>query len=283
AMLGTPGQGIERFGKVTGIDLNSVDSLVAQSSFAQSSFAQSSPPRDLLVLSGDGLGAETLSDGLIEQGDVLTDVEGEDLAVNLDGSAATLSPVGRPTRIRAVDGAVALGATTESVTSGRTDDDTLAARAPLVAVAASLDDSAVFSAVVAEVRGGGLIESQAAQNLSPEQAKEVLSDLDQLLPQGPYDAVGLGWSLEDGQARIHVAYHFVDGNDAASAGAKVLAKAWAESPSLPSGRPLADFVTVLDSASDGDVATITLSRVDQGPLGVVLTMLSQREPVFVSR
>lgn len=270
-LIGGGGSGPERFQEVTGIDLNDVDSVVEQAT----------APEDLVVLNGDGLGPDQLNDQLVEQDGVLTDLEGEDLAVDFDKSDTALSRLGRPTRIRAEDGAVALSSTTPAVKDWRGDGETLADNESLAAVASALDEADVYSAVVTDVSGGGLESSLTAQNLTPEQAKAVAEEMGKYIPEEPFDAVGIGWSVEDDVARVHVAYHFED-DAAATAGLATLEQAWSEGTLVQSRSPITDYVTVEDSATDGDVATLTLGMVDQGPSAIVLNMLVQQEPLFVS-
>ena len=64
---------------------------------------------------------------------------------------------------------------------------------------------------------------------------------------------------------------------------ETLRNAWAEAPSLRTGRPLSDYVDVEDGATDGSVATVSLSLVDGVRPDIVLQLLNQREAVFVSR
>jgi len=265
--------GEDRLKAVLGFDLDAVDSFVNQST----------PPNDFVVVSGADLSPDLLSDDLVDQDGVLTDVEGEDLAINPQQLDDALSPLGRPTRIRAEEGAVVLSSTTPAVKDWRGDGETLADNESLAAVASALDDAGVYSAVVTEaVSGSDPAAEVLGPNVTPEQLEAVRKQIEGTIPQQPYDAVGIGWAVEDGEARVHVAYHFAD-DDAASSGLETLEQAWSEGMAVQSRRPMSDYVTVADSATDGPVATITLSMVDQGPPATVLNFLAQQEPVFVSR
>ena len=149
-------------------------------------------------------------------------------------------------------------------------------------MAAGLDEHDVYSAVLTEVETGvDLGSALLGKNYSPEQADAVLEQLEKYIPEVSYDAVGIGWAVDDGEARVHVAYHF-DSEDDATAGLKTLETAWSDAPSQ-AGRPMSDYVSVEDAATDGSVATISLGVAEDAGPGIVMSFLQQREPVFVSR
>jgi len=265
--------GDDQLKTVLGFDLDAVDSFVEQSA----------PPSDLVVVAGPDLSPDRLSDDLTDQGGVLTDLGGEDLAIDLKRVKDALSPISQPTRIRAEAGAVALSSTTPAVKAWRGDGETLADDESLAAVASALDDAGVYSAVVTEASSSNDPAAKAlGPNVTAEQLEKMKAQIEPSIPPEPYDAVGIGWAIEDGEARVHLAYHFAD-DDAAASGLEALEQAWGEGTAVQSWRPMSDYVTVVDSATDGAVATITLSMVDQRAPVVVLNFLVQQEPVFVSR
>ena len=264
-----PIQGQEQMEKVLGFNLDAVDTYVTQEA----------PPLEFSVLRGADLGADALSDALLEEGGVLTDVQGEDLQVGLDRADA-LSALGRPTRISAVEHAVAMSSSTPLVQQWREDGKALADRAGLAAVAEALDDGGAYAAVITDAVPGVL--SGVQPGATPAQAKQLLEELEQQVPAAPFDVIGIGWALDGGEARVHVAYHFGEA-DSAATGAEVLEKAWVEGTSLRTQRPLADLVKVLDTEARGNVVVVTLTPTEGQSPQLVLNMLTSQESVFFSR
>ena len=261
-----------RLRELVGIGFNDVDGFVTQTS----------PPTDLTVLSGEGIGPDGLSDDLVEHDGVHSDIEGEDLALDLSQRDVTLSQLGRPTRITARTGAVALSSVTAIAKDWRGEGTTLADRNSLAAVAAELDEHDVYSAVLTEVEpGGDPALSALGPNVTPEQLEAYRERTGAHLIEGSFDAVAIGWAVEDGKARLHVAYHFKDDETAADA-KDSLTTAWTELPTQ-AGMPISEHVTVRETTVDGPVAAVSLDLVDEEHPAIVLKFLQQQEPVFASR
>ncbi|KQZ66804.1 hypothetical protein [Nocardioides sp. Root151] len=262
----------EEFAELLGWSVLDVDSFVELSV----------PPGRFAVVTGD-FDDDTLSSDLTEVGDgVVTDVEGEDFENHLDAVNAA-NRLGVPTRLARQEDRIALSPSTPAVESWLEGGDSLADDDSLAAVADALDDEGAISAVLTRVEGGAdpasaVLGSQA----SPEQLEALNEQLEGSVPEDPFDAVGIGWSVDDGEAEVHVAYHF-DSTDAARDGAEVLEKTYREGTSSVSRTPYSDYLDVEDVDADGPVVTVTVTPAEQGRTSFLYQALQQRELLFVSR
>ncbi len=241
---------------------------------------QAVPPYQFAVV--DGVEGK-LSTDLIEVGDgIVTDIDAEDLAQDF-GKISAVTRLGRPTRLAERDGLVAMSTTTPSVRAWLADPETLADDESLASVARALDDEDVVSAVVATLEPGGNLAVRAlGSGATPESIEQLAEEIDAMVPADPYDAVGIGWSVDDGQAEIHVAYHFL-AESGAERGAVVLGKTWRDGVSVSQRIPFSEQVSVDEVDVEGPVVTVTLHPTDKGLPHVPLQMLQQREPVFLPR
>lgn len=262
---------VEEFDRILGWSVADVSSFVEQAV----------PPMQFAVLAGP---AGLLSPDLAEVAEgVVTDIDADDLSNNLDQRSG-VSPIGRPSRLAERDGLVAMGTTTPEVQAWLAGEgETLADDEGLALVAGALDDEEVISAVVASVEPGGNPAVRALGNrATPELVERLRDEIDAMLPEAPYDAVGIGWSVDDGQPEVHVAYHFL-AEAGADPGAEVLERAWRDGVSVATRAPYAEQVLVDDVDVDGPVVTVTLHLTDEGHPQVPLQMFQQREPVFLPR
>ncbi|WP_157551028.1 hypothetical protein [Nocardioides jensenii] len=239
------------------------------------------PPGRFAVVTGD-FDDDTLSGDLTEVEDgIVTDREGEDFENDLASVNAT-NPLGVPTRLARQDDRIALGTSTPAVRSWLDGGDTLADDDALAAVAGALDDEDVVSAVLTHVEGGQDPAAALGSQASPEQLKALSEQIDGFVPDDPFDAVGIGWAVDDGKAEVHVAYHF-ESDDAATDGAKVLEKTYREGVSVVSQTPFSDYLSVDDVETDDSVVTVSVTPADDNRDGFLYQALVQRELLFVSR
>ncbi|GAA1509021.1 hypothetical protein [Nocardioides humi] len=246
------------FAGVVGWSINDVTAYVEQSA----------PPLSFVVVSGSG---GRLSADLTEVEDgIVTDIDGEDFAATL-GNVNPVSRIGRPSRLAERDDLIAMGSSTPVVRAWLRGGPTLADDASLAGVARALDDEGVVAAVVAG------IEPTVEPTADSGDASGT-----ELVPADPYDAVAIGWSVDDGEAEIHVAYHFGSA-EAAERGAGVLERAWRDGTSPLTRSPYSDRVTVDEVDADDGVVTVSLRLGPEGRPSFPVQALQQQEPLFRSR
>lgn len=177
--------------------------------------AVSLPPDDFLVVSGD-FDDKTLDGGLAEvdgEEDIVTDLDGA------DHDSGTLDPTplnryGAPTRLAEDDGRIAASPNTEAVRDWLDDTESLADDDSYADLARALDEHDVYSAVFTAAEDGDPAAAMLGEGAGPEEVEELRAELDGVLPDDPYDAIGLGWASDDDGALVVMAYHF-DSDDAA--------------------------------------------------------------------
>ncbi len=234
----------------------------------------SAPPYTFTVV--QGVPDNALADSLVDSGDGIRSTrEGEDFEQDLE-EVSSVDRLGRPIRFLQRDDRVGFGTSTALVTAWAEDGASLADDDSFDAVAAALDEEEVISAVLARAPRGGLAAT-LGQRLSPEQLRAVQEELDGMLPEKPFDTVGIGWSA-DGE--VHVVYHFAD-DGAARASVDSLERAWREGTTVQGRQPMSDLVTVDEVEAEGEVVVVTVEPAD-GRAGVPLQMLQSREFVFVA-
>lgn len=211
----------------------------------------SAPPFRFGVVTGEvgegsftAAGLEPDDDGIVSVG------EGEDGEVDHEGVSAA-RPLGTPLRMAADGDRVALSTSTDAVagwvdggaTSLADDDD-------LRAIAAALDDTGAVAAYLTVV---------------PE--------------RWGYRALGIGWSVEDGEPRMTLAYAF-EGEGAAEAGADQVEAAF-DGVAERTSAPLADLLELDEVRADG---TVVVARLRLGPEGrpqAPLELFLQGDALFV--
>ncbi|MGF3053197.1 hypothetical protein ACQUSY_04410 [Microbacterium sp. YY-03] len=163
------------------------------------------------------------------ESDIKTDLEGEDFAPDLASVGNVIDPVGRPTRIAEKNGTIGLGPSTELVADWLAGKNAFGTHPGITDVAKALDKAQALSAIITPA------------------APDVMGDakIDE-----PFDTVGLGWAMRDGDPRWIVVYQFASASDAGDA-QDDLVSAW-EEEALNDKAPL--FV-----GSDRSDATITIT------------------------
>lgn len=124
-------------------------------------------------------------------------------------------------------------------------------------IARALDEHEVYSAVLTAVQPG--IDPAAlilGDQVSAEQLKAMLEQLEDQLPEESYDTVGVGWSADDDGPQVATAYHF-DSEDAAQNSVDALRGLYASGSSVQSQRPFSDYLEVRDAETEGSVVMVT--------------------------
>ncbi|QYG92632.1 hypothetical protein HC251_09415 [Iamia sp. SCSIO 61187] len=208
------------------------------------------PPFRFAVVTGD-VGDESFSDAGLEPDDdgVVSFGEGDDGEIDPE-SAGPATPLGAPLRMAADGDRLVTSSSTDAVT-GWLDDDatTLADDDDVRAVAAALDDADAVSAFITTF-------SQSAR----------------------YDALGIGWAVDDGEPRMAIAYVFAD-DDAAEQGAEDV-EAVFDDEGTADRAPVSDHLTLDEVEVDG---SLVVAHVRPGPEGrpqTPLVMLQRGDVLF---
>ncbi|MDT0203851.1 hypothetical protein [Nocardioides sp. AE5] len=227
-------------------------------------------PRRFAVVAGD-FDDDTLSPDLVEVGDgIVSDRDAEDLSTDL-AEQGPLNPIGQPIRMAQDGDRIAVSTVTDLVADWLSGGETLADREPLAAVADALDQRQVVSAYLGEPGDA------ASTGLTPDQLQATGVDLD-ALPS--FDMVGMGWTEVDGEAKVHVAYHFAD-EAAATAGADYLEELYRNGRGVTTGGPFSDFLAVDEVTTEGSVVVVSTTAVP-GRQRFLFQAYNQRELMFVS-
>ncbi|WP_375000772.1 hypothetical protein [Aeromicrobium sp. CTD01-1L150] len=242
----------------------------------------SAAPRTFATVVGD-VSEDTLADDLVEVGDAIwSDSDADDLTQALGDSTAA-SRLGVPVRVAGQEGRIAVSTSVPLVKAWLDDGESLADDAGLSAVAEALDERDAVSATLTPVTGTDDPLGQAlGDTATPEQLADVQQRVDPMIPAEPFDAVGIGWSVTQGDAEVHAAYHFGT-DDAAAEAVGVLETAYREGLSVRSGQPFSDRFTVQDAQADGPVVVVTVSHSEEQPPGFLQDVLLQQDVLFVSR
>lgn len=215
------------------------------------------PPEVFTVVSGD----VTLSDDLTEMDDgVVTTTDAEDGAVD-PNETSPVDDLGRPVRLTEEDNRIALSVTTPPVEAWSDGpEETLADDDDLHDIATTLDDADVVSAVLAR--------SDFTGGANPGDA--VLE---------PFDAVGIGWWVDDEEPTVTVVYQHGSTEDA-EANADATASVFDEDAPTMSGEPLKNLFTLEDVTTDDTIVTVTLRFADDAHPENILQMLQNRDILF---
>lgn len=241
-----------------------------------------SPPQEFVVV-GDELSEDDLSSRLTDLGGgVLTDRDGEDLETDL-GEGGPVDELGRPVRLGATDGHIAISLSTTAVESWLAGSaETLADDPALLAVGSALDDAGVVSAFLSTADPAGLDPAvMLGERATPEQIEQMIAELSDVALTQPYDAVGMGWAAsEAGEPVVTLALHFLD-DDAATEATTRLPSIFADGVSVIDRRPLSERLEVLDAVSEDSVAVVTLRPAADGRPQTLFQMFMQRDLPFI--
>jgi hypothetical protein len=101
------------------------------------------------------------------------------------------------------------------------------------------------------------------------------------IPGEPFDAVGIGWSVEDDAPLVHAAYHF-DSDDAAADAVDALETGYRDGASVMTGQPFSERFTVESAEATGPVVLITVTPTDEGRVPDLYQALIVRDSIFIS-
>lgn len=220
------------------------------------------PPVRFTVMDGS-FDTDELDDALGGADDGIWSVGGEDFETDLaDASAAR--PLGESLRLAERDGVLAVSRSTPPIEEWVEDDsDTLAEDDALVAVATALDDSEVYTAMILD----GETLSIGGAAITPEQLQEFEETALQ-----PFDVLGVGLSMDDGDALATFVYHHVD-EDTAEENAARLEDLIEDGASLVDQEPLSNRFELVDVTVDGNTVTMTLHLADDALARQVFSMV----------
>lgn len=224
-----------------------------------SSWAEVGIRPDAVVLAGD-FDEGTLSPDLIDLGNgVLSAGEGEDGYTDIE-SRTLLRPIGQPLRVGQDDDRVVLSGNTRTVENWLTGQGpTIADNDEVLETADQLDAvGAITGYFLVQPGGGAGIESLLGSSGTPEQAEQLLQEMEQWSITQPFGVVAVGTAVEDGSAQDVVVYHF--GTESAAADAvEQVERAWNEGVSLEGG-PVTELFSLADATVEGSTVVAVLDR-----------------------
>lgn len=234
-------------------------------------------PHRFTVVVGD-FDEQTLA-GLPEAAEgVSTAGEGEDLSSYLE-TRTPARPLGQPLRMAQEGSTLVASLSTASVQQWNAGGGpTLADHESYAAVAGTLDDAGVVGAYLGP--GAPFSPATLLGEGGTEEAEAQITELTDQLVDAPFDVVGLGFAVEDGETVVTVAYHFAT-EAAADEAAPVLEKLYAEGRSVQGGVPISDYVKVREVAVDDTVAVVTLDVPADRPPNLLLAMFTARDLPFM--
>lgn len=239
---------------------------------------QSLHPRTFTVLTGD-FDDSTLPAELVDIGNGVVSLgEGDDFTTNFDDVSGP-SRLGQPVRLAQRDGRIALSPVTAPVAGWLAGTErSLADHPALAAVAQGLDDAGVVSAML--TAGGSFQGADMFGQLgSGRSVEEIREQLFAGLPDVSFGAVGIGWAVQDGSSVMTVVYH-VGSQAAAEAGVAEMERVYREGLTLNSGRPVSDFVELVEARADGSVVVVTLHPTDPRSPSYLAQMLTNGDAPF---
>ncbi|MEM9747396.1 MAG: hypothetical protein AAF945_11940 [Actinomycetota bacterium] len=217
--------------------------------------------------------------GLVEVGGgVLTLGEGDDNEIAPDRSD-DLRLLGRPWRVGAGDGSLAVSLSTPAIEAWLAGGETARDDDDLVDVARALDDRDVLSAFIVD---GRFLESAALLAPDPFDDDGGPNPFDEPRIDESFDLVGMGPAVVDGDVRYVVAYLFDDAGEADDAVASVEA-VWAGATSVVERTPISDIATVDSIEVDDRVVTLVVRDERGVGIAALLAGVTSGEAPFVYR
>jgi hypothetical protein len=240
----------------------------------------SASPNLFAVVTGEFDDA-TLNSDLVEvSAGVVSYGDGEDREQNLE-APNPVDPLGRPLRLAQDGDRIAASYSTPMVEQWVAGaDETLADDEALASVAEALDDADVVAAVLTGIKGG--IDPLVGGELSPERIEATMAQVEEQIPEAPFDAVGIGWGVDDGGSAIEVVYHFTSSQNAKQAVGS-FEQLYDNGTSLVTDQPISDWLTLEDVTAHGNVVAVSITLPDESRPQIIHDMLYQRDLPFISR
>ncbi len=176
--------------------------------------------------------------------DVFTVGEGDDFETALEVRSAS-RPLGRPWRVAADDGQVAMSPSTPAIEAWR-DGPRLDSHVELADVAAALDRHDAIAATL-------LLFDPDAERLPLPGDRDVAQP--DLLPIPPFVALGIGGAV-DGDNRIVIAAYRFGSAEVAEKAAEAIEQRWADGTSLVFRYQFADVTDLQSVTTDGSTVTV---------------------------
>jgi len=233
----------------------------------------SAPPARFSVIAGEF--DEFEFPGALDEvaDDVVSTGEGDDYETDLE-RAGTADELGRPLRMANTSDRLAASLSTPYVEDWIAGDaESLADDESLAGVAAALDDANVVAAVLAN----GLSTLADDEQLPPEVKEEIAAGL----PPEPFDAVGIGWAVDDGDAVITITYHFAS-ESAAEASVDAVEVVFDGGISLRTRTPIAELLELQSVDTDGSIVVATVTPGPEGRPSIPFQMLMERDVPFTT-
>jgi hypothetical protein len=233
-------QQIDEFAAETGWSLVNVDSYIEYQR----------PPDLFTAINGSTRSADLdqaagpADDGVWSVGD------GDDYASNLDDVSAA-RPFGAPLRMGMDDDELAVSRSTPALRAWLADEGpTMADNAPLFALAEQLDAGTVYSAYL----------------FSADPTRDT---------ENPFDAMGAGLSVDDGEPQAWFVYHYAD--DATAEAAVATVRGILDGSSERTRAPWSDIFSDWEVTAVDDVVVAELHFVEGRPPGVVWQILFSQD------
>ena len=188
---------------------------------------------------------------------------GDDYAANLE-ARTTARPLGAPLRLAYRDELIAASSTQVAVRQWVDGGPTLAQDETLLGIARQLDEADALGAVLFSVGADAFAGGAGDQS--------------DLVPADPFSAMGVGWTVDEGEGRVMLAYAF-GSDDAAQAALAVFERQWVDGTSLMTGQPLHSLFTFVEAESEGPIAVVTLAPGARP--SAALDMLMQQDLPFI--
>ena len=224
------------------------------------------PPNVFTVMSGT-FAADSLTKAIGEPTDEIWKLGGDDFSVDVSGVSAA-RPLGEALRLALRDDSLAVARSTPPIEAWLANDGdaaagTLAEDEGLAAVAAALDESDVYSAVLSQADFAAV---------PPNESPEVAAATPGL---GPFSTLGVGQTVVDGTPYAVFVYYFDEETDAAAAVDRLTALL-DDGASNRTHEPWKESFAIDDITATGHVLKATL-RLTDFPPGAVWNIVYARD------
>lgn len=240
-----------------------------------SSWAEVGFQPDAVTLAGD-FDADTLSPDLIDLGDgVLSAGEGEDGYIYIE-DRTPLRPIGQPLRVGQDADRIILSGNTRTVQNWLSGQGpTLSDEDDVLETADQLDALGAITAYFLVQPGGGAgIEAMLGPSVTPEQAEQRLTEMQEWAITQPFGVVAIGTTVQDTSAQDVVVYHF-GSESAAESAVEQVERVWTESLTHQ-GLPTSDLFSLASVTAEGATVVAVLDR-EQADAGTLSQMLTRGE------
>ncbi len=225
-------------------------------------------PNSFTLLAGSLEHASTseVADGVFSFG------EGEDFAANIE-ERTPARQLGRPLRVASQNNLVLLSRSTAAVSAWLDEEIPRLDSVPeLASVAEALDQQGLLGAALfqSDFSAGGILEY-----LDPAVAEALTIPISE-----PFDTIGLGWGVADGEAAITIVYGFDEGA-AAKAMAPAIEDTFLHGVSLANSRSLSEMLILDQVEVQNQLVVVSLRVAPDSTPGITLSMVFSRDLPFL--